>query len=116
MLPNWLKNIFSKSNYDPALEEPVSVTMSFPYNILPKGYPNKISSKKLEEVINTILDDLKANASVEAFVSRDTAFINLGLNELNNRTNKRQSRIAFWLSVFSVIVALLSLLVSVLRH
>ncbi len=93
-------------------EEVISLITGYPYNILPKGYPNKISDNKIEETVEKILNDLRGNASVETMVNKDTALINLGLNELNNRTNRRQSRIAFWLSVLSVILAGFSLLIS----
>jgi uncharacterized protein YggL (DUF469 family) len=91
-------------------EEVIATNIGYPYNTIPKGYPNKISTEKIEETIDKVLDNLKANAGVETIVNRDAVFINLGLNEIGNRNNKKQSRIALWLSVLAVILAALALL------
>jgi hypothetical protein len=97
-------------------EEVISQTIGYPYNILPKGYPNKVSDAKIEEVMEKFLQTIKANAGVEAIVNRDLTFVNLGLNELNSRTSRKQSRIAFWLSILSVIFAGSSLVISALSY
>ncbi len=90
-------------------EEVIGKGIGYPYDIMPKGYPNKISNKKIEEVMERFLKNIRSNAGVEPIVNRDLAFINLGLNELNSRISRSQSRIAFWLSVLSVIFAGLAL-------
>lgn len=95
-------------------EEVISKEIGYPYNVIPKGYPNKISNKKINETINSVLENLKGNAGVESIVSRDTAFINLGLNELTNRQNKKQSTIAFLVSIISIILAISALVISIL--
>lgn len=95
-------------------EEVISQTIGYPYNILPKGYPNKISANKIEEVMEKFLQNTKGNAGVESTVNRDLAFVSLGLNELNSRESRKQSRFAFWVSILSIIFAGLSLVISVL--
>lgn len=92
-------------------EEVISNDIGYPYNILPSGYPNKISTKLINHTIEKILSNLKANAGVETIISRDYVLINLGLNELNNRQSKIESRIAFLLSIFSLVLATLALLI-----
>jgi hypothetical protein len=109
------KRIRDKDKYDQELEKPIATNIGYPYNVLPKGYPNKISDKKIEETIEKFLQNLKANAGADAIVNREITFINLGLNELSNRTSRKQARMAFWLSIFSVIIALLSFLVAILK-
>ena len=104
-------NCFMK--YKKENEDVISKTMGHPYNILPKGYPNKLSDEKIEEVMKKFLQNLKENAAVNAIVEQDMTFINLGLNELNNRTSKKQSRNAFLVSILSLIFAGISLWISV---
>lgn len=91
-------------------EEPINRKIGYPYNIIPKGYPNKISNSKINDTIDKVLRNLLGNAGIESIVIRDTAFINLGLNELSNRQNRKQSKLAFGISICSIILATLALL------
>ena len=91
-------------------EQVISDKIGYPYNVIPKGYPNKISNNKINSTIDEILKNLKGNAGIEPIVSRDTAFINLGLNELNNRQNRKQSKIAFWLSLIAIVISMIALM------
>lgn len=95
-------------------EEVLNNNIGYPYNVIPKGYPNKVSDKKINEIIDKVLDNLKSNARVESIVSRDTAFINLGLNELTNRQNKKQSKMAFWISILSLLLSGVAFIISIL--
>lgn len=104
---NKLKSFFKKKTSE--YEERLSSESGYPYNVIPKGYPNKISEKKLSETIEKILRHLEENANVYGVVSQDTAFINLGLNELNNRNSRKQSQIAFWISILSLFIAVMSI-------
>jgi len=99
--------------FEKEYEDPIALNIGFPYNILPKGYPNRIRSKKIQETINHFLNDIKRNAAVESTIYRDIAFINLGLFELNNRESRKQSKIAFGISILSLIVSTAALCTSV---
>lgn len=88
--------------------------MGYPYNVISKGYPNKVSNEKINETVDKILEHLKNNLGVESFVSSDTAFINLGLNELSNRKNERQSKSALILSIVSIGLSFIAIVLSVM--
>lgn len=91
-------------------EEVIGKNMAFPYNILPKGYPNKISDDKLKETINILLNQVRGNAGV---VGLDV-LVNLGLNELNYRVEDRKFLATIWISLVSLIFAGLSFFISIL--
>lgn len=95
-------------------EDTPHAEMGYPYNVISKGYPNKVSNEKINETVDKILEHLKNNLSVGSFVSSDTAFINLGLNELSNRKNERQSRLAFILSVVSIGLSSIAIILSIM--
>ncbi|MBN1778717.1 MAG: hypothetical protein JW816_00640 [Candidatus Buchananbacteria bacterium] len=100
--------------YEKKDEKVISNNIGYPYDVIPKGYPNKVSDNKIDETINKVLNNLKGNAGIESVVTRDTAFINLGLNELNNRQNRKQSRIAFWISTLSLLLSGAAFIISML--
>lgn len=89
-------------------EDPISNDIGFPYNIIPKGYPNKIRNNKIEETINVLVENIKANSGVFS----NEILINLGQTELNNRTSRTQSRIAFWVSLISLLISIIALAIS----
>jgi len=93
-------------------EEVILNSTLYPQNTIPKGYPNKIPDKKINETIYLLLDHLKKNGGSEIIVSKDVPFINLGLTELTNRQNKRQSKIAFWFSLISILLSILAITTS----
>lgn len=90
----------------------ISEKLGYPHNTIPKGYPNKINNEKINETIEKILDHLKSNAGVESIVLKDTAFINLGLNELNSRHSRKQSKIAFYISMLSLVIAIFAVYIT----
>lgn len=94
-------------------EEPIRIDMGYPYDSIPKGYPNKISDETINKTIEGVLKHLKDNLGVEQAVFRDTSFINLGLNELGNRQNRKQSKLAFWFSGLSLGLSLLAFVFSI---
>ncbi|MFA5126963.1 MAG: hypothetical protein WC465_03125 [Patescibacteria group bacterium] len=98
-----------EEEYKKENEEPISKELGYPYNVLPKGYPDKISDEKINEAIQKFFGHLKGNAGVSSSILQDTAFINIGLNELNNRKNNKQTKIAFRISLASIIIALFAM-------
>lgn len=107
--------IWRKVKYDKSLEEPISTTIGYPYSVLPKGYPDRVSDQKIKEVIQKLLENLRANAGVQSIVDLHTTLINLGQNELSNRSNERVSSRAHFISIVSLMVALASLFVSLVQ-
>lgn len=95
-------------------EEVISNTIGSPYNMLPKGFPNKLKNSKIEETIQKFINELIPNAGVESIVLRNSTIINLGLNELNHRQGRKQSRIALFISILSLLFAGVALIISVL--
>ena len=93
--------------------EVIATGIGYPYDVIQKGYPNKIADSKINETIEKILSHMRGNAGVAGIVTRDSAFINIGLNELNNRKNSKQSKIAFILSIVSIIIALGAFAISI---
>lgn len=65
----------------------VEESIGFPYNKIPKGYPNKLFNKDINKTINIFLDNLKSNAGVNSIVNTDYTLIRLGLDEINKREN-----------------------------
>lgn len=96
--------ILCGKKYKEDFNKPISVEIGYPYNTVPKGYPNKISSKKINETVDKILEHLKANAG-SGNINSDYILINLGTNELNNRKNNKQTKMALILSIISIIIA-----------
>lgn len=94
--------------------EVISETIGYPYNIIPKGYPNKISSKQIEITNEKILNHLKSNAGVDSIVQKDTALLSLGVNELNGRKSRSQFWWIFIVSILSFITAIISILVTII--
>jgi hypothetical protein len=99
--------------FDKDLEEPIATNIGYPYNILPKGYPNSIRSKKINEVVGKLYLNLLGNAGVESVVSKNTLLINLGLNELAQRDQRLQSRVTLAISLTSLAISLFSLIWSI---
>jgi len=94
--------------------EVISETIGYPYNIIPKGYPNKISSKQVEITNEKILNHLKGNAGVDSIVQKDTALLSLGVNELNGRKSMRQFWWIFSVSILSFVVSVIAVIISIL--
>lgn len=92
--------------------EVISTSIGYPYNTLQKGYPDKVSNLEINKTISKILENIRGNAGVENIVSKDMGWINLGLNELNNRENKKKYIIASWVSAISLLIASVSLIIS----
>lgn len=104
-----------KFNYDKDLEEPINKDGVYPYNILPRGYPDKISDEKINEVVQKLLNNLLPNSGVQQIVDLHVALISLGQNELSNRSSEKVSSRAHFISVMSLVVALVSMFVSLVQ-
>lgn len=51
-------NIFSTKKEQ---NEVINEKIGYPYDTIPKGYPNKIKTKQIERTISKVLDHLKQN-------------------------------------------------------
>ncbi len=107
--------MFNKA-YKKEDEEPIFSGNIYPYNLISRGYPNKVSDDKINLIIAGILEHLKSNAGNEEAVSKDTALINLGLNELNNRVSKKQSRLALIISLTSFGISLFAIFLTYAQY
>ncbi|TXH01055.1 MAG: hypothetical protein E6R05_06140 [Candidatus Moraniibacteriota bacterium] len=92
---------------EPNYNEPISENQGFPLDTIQKGYPNKISNNEIEATINKLLENMKNNAGVESIVSKNLAFITLGLYELNNREGRKQSTTAYRISLLAIIASII---------
>lgn len=80
-------------------EEVINKEIGYPYNILPRGYPRNINNEKIDETIDKLMGHLKGNAGAGPSLETDTAFINLGINEIGQRLSNRRSKLA---EIFSI--------------
>lgn len=81
-----------------------------PYDILLKEGPDKIDNEILQKTIDKLKKETKKNTRKKSIVDRNFAFINLGLTELNIRSNKKNFIIAIFVSILSLIFAIISLI------
>jgi len=107
---NFINKLFLKENFKAEDEDVIAKGIGYPFDTLPKGFPNKISNKKIKETVDALLNNMKGNAGSSNMVITNSAFITLGLNELNHRENRRQVQIAFWFSIISILIALSALI------
>ena len=103
------------NQFNKEYEEPINKDLGYPYNILPRGYPDKISDTKIKDTVQLLLSNLRPNAGVQSIVDLHTTLINLGQNELSNRINDKVSKRAHFISIVSLIVALASLFISLVQ-
>lgn len=96
--------------YNKLDEEVISDKIGYPYSVIQKGYPNKISKKKIEKTIDKLLHHMKANAGLDN--TKDFNFINIGLAEINNRANRKQFRTAIVISLLSFFISVFSLMLN----
>lgn len=100
-------NIFKKEN-----EDLINREGNFPHNIIPKGYPYKISSKKIKITINYFLENMISRSNLESkhsFIERDRSFIELGRTELNNRSDRKKFLTNIIISLTALIISIIAL-------
>ena len=66
------------NQFNKEYEEPINKDLGYPYNILPRGYPDKISDTKIKDTVQLLLSNLRPNAGVQSIVDLHTTLINLG--------------------------------------
>lgn len=86
--------------------EPINDKSGYPYDVIPKGYPNKISNEAIRITIDAISKKMKGNIGVESILSRDSTLINIGRDELTRRDNTFSNKISLSIALSSLIIAL----------
>lgn len=75
-----------------------------------KGYPYDLSDKELKKKLDYYSGTIQVES--QRSLPNYTSLINLGLSELNSRSNKKVTRIYFLLSGLSILIACTALLIS----
>ncbi len=82
---------------------------------IPHGYPGKLCNDAINKQIQKFLNHIIVNEAGDVgIVQMDAALVNLGLQELNNRTTRAEIRLAFKVSTISAAFTIVSVFIAIL--